>query len=48
MSKIRVQVSRNYRGVPYSIEAKVEDFRVIGKAIRTVESFIENEVKRES
>ena len=44
MSKIKVQVSRNYRGVPYSVEASVEDFEVLGRVVRAVEQFIDKEV----
>jgi len=44
MSKVRVSVSRCYKGIDYSVEARVEDFSVLGKVIRAVETFIEEKV----
>jgi hypothetical protein len=44
MSKVRVVVSRNYRGIPYLVEARLDDFDAIGKVIQAVESFIEENV----
>jgi len=44
MSKIRVQVSRCYRGIDYSVEARLDDFDSIGRVIRAVEGFIEENV----
>lgn len=41
MSKIRVSISRCYRGIDYSVEARLDDFDAIGKVIRAVEGFIE-------
>lgn len=45
MSKVTVKVNRNYKGVEYSVEARVEDFSCIGKVIRAIEKFVDKEVK---
>lgn len=42
MSRIRVKVSRCYRGVDYSIEANPTDFSVVGKVLRAVEEWIDS------